>query len=157
MYIFKSGSQVYTTIYITSCKWIPFVSTTKCLLATASSRSSSGVMLTIVVIVVIVVIVDVLVVVATVVGVGVGVRGGGLLSTVNGVLSTLVLGLVLGIDTGRVVIKVHVAEQNVKTGSQDSAAERSMSHWKKISMKDVLGNSFKRIYFVTVTCITTAG
>lgn len=83
-------------------------------------------MLTIVVMVdIVVAVVDVLVVVATVVGIGVGVSGG-LLGTINGVLGTLVLGLVLSIDTGRVVIKVHVAEQNVKTGSQDGTAERSM-------------------------------
>lgn len=131
--------------------------TNTCLLASASSRSSGGVMLTIVVVVDIVAVVDVLVVVATVVGVGVGVGGGGLLSTVNGVLGTLVLSLVLGIDTGRMVIKVHIAEQNVKTGSQDSPEERSVSHWKNISIKDVLGSSSRRIYIATVACVTTAG
>lgn len=86
-------------------------------------------MLTIIVVVnIVVAVVDILVIVATVVGVCVIVVGGCLLSTVDGVLGTLVLCLVLGIDTGRVVIKVHVAEQNVKTSSQDSTAERTRSH-----------------------------
>ena len=90
-------------------------------------------MLTIVVVAdIVVAVVDVLVVVATVVEVGVGLGGGGLLSTVNGVLGALVLGLVLGIDTSRVVIKVHVAEQNVKADSQDITTERPVSHWEKL-------------------------
>ena len=71
----------------------------------------------------IVVVVDILIVVPT------SVRGcvghGGLLGAFDGSLSTLVLGLVLSIDTSRVVIKVHVAEQDVKSSSQDSTAEGS--------------------------------